>query len=439
MSSNQPNGASGIDPSTRLNSLFLESESNQRQQEEARRRAEETARRQSEQAAARERLAEAFDNACSFQRWPVLFVMLGDAMRECDEAIDGLRLRDRLRAVAGKPSPLPMRFAIKLLLLASAGKDDAIAGALKTARSYPALRRFPCWLPFILDSLWPPVNGPVATPPDDITPEESRQAEQAFGWKVERQEAEPVCTFEDTFLTADYATSPEELRTHCEALRHRTIETNPERRSDTPQPARAIVGQKDAVDPEELKAIEARMTRRHTLGSARAIIDRLWDTMRRLGGRVPEQPHVRIDFGDMLFGVEGVDEAIEAFHRAIDTVVAWCEDRIRVGEAGGPEAPEAAEGDLSEDHRAVRCSGQWIEFGRAPAQKSLFAWCLKNNGRKKAEAMQYLGLDEQRFQTNLHDLRKSLDGRLRNCEETVSIDLDGSGTITVVKYKKPTT
>jgi hypothetical protein len=105
----------------------------------------------------------------------------------------------------------------------------------------------------------------------------------------------------DEFLDAPYSQDAAELLKHCQALRRRISDHN--------------------VD---------------TLKLAPDIVDRLWDTMRRLGGTPPSPKPgaVRaIHAGDVLLvdehGRTDCEGAIEAFDRAIDTVVAWCEEKER--------------------------------------------------------------------------------------------------------------
>jgi hypothetical protein len=109
-------------------------------------------------------------------------------MRECDEAIENLRLRERLQAVAGKTVPAAMKYASALLLVASEGNAVAVASSLEKANRDVDLRRFVHWLPFILDNLWHPFpreDGliPIALSPDGTGLEEKELAEQAFGWR----------------------------------------------------------------------------------------------------------------------------------------------------------------------------------------------------------------------------------------------------------------
>src|SRR5262249_15945236 len=147
---------------------------------EAHRIAAERERRRNEYAAYRERLAQKFSDAYAFpgeeteqgrkpcpegfQRWAERFLTLGAVMRECDEAIQNLCLRERLREVACKTAPAAMKYASALLLVASEGNAGAVASALEKANGDRELRRFVLWLPFILDNLWHPFsgdNGPI--------------------------------------------------------------------------------------------------------------------------------------------------------------------------------------------------------------------------------------------------------------------------------------
>jgi hypothetical protein len=200
------------EPSSILDSLLCEAESRRRREDEAQQIAQECARQLDEHATYRDRLARAFDHAYAFpheereqgrkpsldgsQRWAERFVALGTVMRQCDEAIENLRLRERLRTVVGKTAPGAMTYACALLLVVSEGKPDAVASALEKANDDRKLRRFVLWLPFILDSLWPPIlpgDGPtrVHEPPDGTSREEKELAEQAFGWRPVGSLADP--------------------------------------------------------------------------------------------------------------------------------------------------------------------------------------------------------------------------------------------------------
>jgi hypothetical protein len=185
-----------------LESLLDSAKAKQEQEDDARRIAQERERRLRDHAAGRERFAKAFDHANrftneeksqgrsprpdGFHRWAERFVELGKVLRE-DDAIEGLSLQERLRAVAGKTAPAAMKYAVVLLLAASEGNTEAVTSALERANGDTELRRFVLWLPFIRDNLWLPFSRgdgpiPVATSPDGTTLEENQQAEQAFGW-----------------------------------------------------------------------------------------------------------------------------------------------------------------------------------------------------------------------------------------------------------------
>jgi hypothetical protein len=197
-----PQGARGL--ASMLNSLRCESDTKQRQADEVRRAAEERASRLSEHAAMRERLGQKFKEAYlfpgeenrrggkpgpeGFRRWAEYFVALGVVLRECDDAIKGLNLEQRLRTVAVKETPLAMKYALTLLLLSATGTRDEIASALEQVQLDGDLRRFVLWLPYIFDCLWLPYHLDdkvvfVALPPDEATLEERRLAGEAFGWR----------------------------------------------------------------------------------------------------------------------------------------------------------------------------------------------------------------------------------------------------------------
>jgi hypothetical protein len=185
-----------------LDSLLAGSESKRGEEEAARRLSEEHHRRLQEHAAHRDRLAAAFSHAHAFPgeererggkpngeafaRWAERFVALGAVLVECDEAIQNLSLRARLREVAGKTAPAPLKFACALLLLASDGKAGELATALERANGDQQLRRFVLWLPFIRDNFWRPYPRTnaitvIAESPDGTTREENEEAGRAFG------------------------------------------------------------------------------------------------------------------------------------------------------------------------------------------------------------------------------------------------------------------
>jgi hypothetical protein len=112
-------------------------------------------------------------------------------------------------------------------------------------------------------------------------------------------------------------------------------------RTLTPPPIEAddeILTVAYAKDAAELAARCQDLRRRILLGCpydaftlAHHIVKRLWESMRLLGGVVPEEPaHIRaITAADYFLydehGRRDLEGAIAAFHRAIDTVVEWCE------------------------------------------------------------------------------------------------------------------
>jgi hypothetical protein len=108
----------------------------------------------------------------------------------------------------------------------------------------------------------------------------------------------PPIEADDEILTAAYAKDAAELAARCQVLRRRIL-----------------LG--CHYDPFKL---------------AHHIVKRLWESMRLLGGVVPEEPsHIRaITAADYFLydehGRRDLDGAIAAFHRAIDTVVEWCKE-----------------------------------------------------------------------------------------------------------------
>src|SRR5262249_29878077 len=154
--------------------------------------------------ALRQRLADAFDFAyrftneeteqgrkpCpdGFRRWAERFLAVSAVLRECDAAIEGLRMAERLRAVAATDAPAALKFACALLLLASKGEAEHVASSLASANGDGELRRFVLWLPFTLDNLWRPFPDEdglirVALSPDGTSREKNQKADLAFGWR----------------------------------------------------------------------------------------------------------------------------------------------------------------------------------------------------------------------------------------------------------------
>jgi hypothetical protein len=101
-----------------------------------------------------------------------------------------------------------------------------------------------------------------------------------------------------------------------------------------------------------------------------------------------------------------------------------------------PLSPLHSDGDANADSNAIWFSGQWVDFGKAHAQQRLFAWCLKNNGKSKKDAINDLGIDENNFHVMLNALRKNLPRRLANVPEAVNITLDGKGTVNFVRRRR---
>jgi hypothetical protein len=246
------------DPRSLLGQLLSEAESRREQEAEALRIEAERARRLSEHKALRTKLADAFEFALrfpdeekkqgrkpcqdSFPRWAERFLTVGTVMRECDTAIESLRLVERLRAVAERPAPAAMKYACAVLLVASHGRADAVASALDSANGDGELRRFVLWLPFILDNLWPPFPGNdgltrVALCPDETSWEEHQQAGRAFGWEsAGLPPDQPASPLLDT---------PDKILSHCEAIREQQANFAKEAargvRTDTPEALRAFL------------------------------------------------------------------------------------------------------------------------------------------------------------------------------------------------------
>jgi hypothetical protein len=155
-----------ISPAVFLESLLAEAETRRRQDHEISRLAQARGSLLSEHALQRERLAEALDRVyffpgeekrqgrkpCpeGFRRWSALLLEVGVVVRECDEAIVNLRLKERLHAVACWSAPAAMKYACALLLLACEGDGDALFTALQRANGDSELREFVLWLPVLV-------------------------------------------------------------------------------------------------------------------------------------------------------------------------------------------------------------------------------------------------------------------------------------------------
>jgi hypothetical protein len=124
-------------------------------------------------------------------------------------------------------------------------------------------------------------------------------------------------TWLDNVLDAPLPDTSAQLLAECQELRHRLI------------------------DGKWTTAIVSR---------APEVTERLWDAMRQQGGAVPRRPPLQAcseaaAFADLLLD----KELLEALHRAVDAVAAWCEGRGAVGAAGGAttgaEQPEGTGAD----------------------------------------------------------------------------------------------
>src|SRR5262249_33675213 len=153
-------------PDAMIASLLVDAEARRTQEAEATRREAKKARAARDAEALRERLEKAFDYAygfpneetkagrkpCAdgFRRWADRFLALACLMQECDAAIKGLHLRERLQAISHKRIPAALKCACDLLLRAQEGEADAVASAIEKTNADGELRRFVLWLPFIL-------------------------------------------------------------------------------------------------------------------------------------------------------------------------------------------------------------------------------------------------------------------------------------------------
>lgn len=191
-------------PDAIVKSLLSEADLRRHREETARQEREERIRRLNELAAYRAKLSQAIDRICAFpseekdqdrkpclegfRRWAEKFVALGTAIRECDDAIEGLHFAKRISAVSSNLLPPDLKYACAVILLSMEGGTEPVISALAEANGDQKLRRFVLWLPYILDHLWSPfhdTNGisSVALPPDGTSREEYEQADQAFGWR----------------------------------------------------------------------------------------------------------------------------------------------------------------------------------------------------------------------------------------------------------------
>jgi len=200
----RPDSPTPFDPNSILDSILKEAESRQREESEARQIASERAHRLNGRMAIRGRLKRVFDRAYAFPReeneqghkprpegyrcWAERLLEVGAVLRECDEAIEGLGLVERLHEATKRKAPTAMRYACALLLLASEGKVNDVMSALEESNRDWEPREWVLWIPFILDYLWYPYPGEngrtlVAKSPEGVSLEETEQAEKAFGWQ----------------------------------------------------------------------------------------------------------------------------------------------------------------------------------------------------------------------------------------------------------------
>src|SRR5262249_49397496 len=117
-----------------------------------------------------------------FLRWAERIVALGAVLRECDQAIDRMRLTERLRTAAERPARAGRKCSCALVVLGTQGNLQAVAAILEKAHGDEELCQFVLWLPFILDALWTPFPGPdgltrYELPPDGVSLEDYRKAQ----------------------------------------------------------------------------------------------------------------------------------------------------------------------------------------------------------------------------------------------------------------------
>jgi hypothetical protein len=233
----RPDSSSSAEPLDVLGGLLSETDSRRRQEAEANRIDVERNRQLSEHQTQRQRLADAFDLACSFpaeenmqgrkpcpdgfRRWAERFLAVGAVLRDCDAAIGGMRLAERLREAAASDAPAPMKFACALLLLAFEGHADPVASSLASANGDAELRQFVLWLPFVLDNLWNPSPGEdglirVALSPDGTSRAENQKAERGFGWRP--------CGLPTDPPDPPLLDTPEKILSRCEAIQRQQAE-----------------------------------------------------------------------------------------------------------------------------------------------------------------------------------------------------------------------
>ena len=143
---------------------------------------------------------------------------------------------------------------------------------------------------------------------DDDPAAELTRAEQAALelWKRKRE-------WESAFLDKPLPETPKQLLAECRQLRAELIDLS--------------------------------RTTNRTVAHAPQVIERLWDAMRKMGGAPPPPPSLTEcseseAFADRLLR----NGRVEAFHQAIDGVVAWCEGRQAVGGTSGQGGAGQAKG-----------------------------------------------------------------------------------------------
>jgi hypothetical protein len=158
-------------------------------------------------------------------------------------------------------------------------------------------------------------------------------------------------TWLDDFLDAPLPDTPAKLLDECEKLRRRLIER---------------IGT-DAI-----------------VSRAPEVTERFWEAMRRQGGAVPRRPPLQAcseaaAFADLLLD----KELLEALHRAVDAVAAWCEGRGAVGAAGGaPAEAEQPEGTGTHSEQGGAESAEKPDANLSPSRMKAYQqyrWAVEQN------------------------------------------------------------
>ena len=127
------------------------------------------------------------------EAWARLAAVAGATVNEYDALRQG-RLLSCLGHAECSPLPQGLADAIQFLRLFTSGSLTETATVLAAAIEERTIGASLRWLPYILDNLWQPEPDErglvrVAEPPDGVSHAEYRQAEVAFGWGFQPEDA----------------------------------------------------------------------------------------------------------------------------------------------------------------------------------------------------------------------------------------------------------